>query len=475
MYKTFTEIKKVLEKGTTVESILEYYLENIEKRKSLNAFVEVFEKSARQKAVEVDEKIKNGTAGRLAGMVIGVKDNLCYKDHKVSAASKMLEGFESIYSATVIERLLAEDAVIIGRLNCDEFSMGASNEKSIYGAVKNPHNEDYVAGGSSGGSAAAVAANLCTVAIGSDTGGSIRQPASFTGTIGFKPTYGRVSRYGLIAYASSFDQIGPVANSIHDIALVTEVIAGADEYDSTLSSRKVPSLTISPIENKLKIAYMREAIEGDGVDVEMKEKIEELIQNLREKGHVVEAVSFEYLNQVVPAYYALTTAEASSNLARFDGVHFGYRSEDAKDLEELYVQSRTEGFGDEVKRRIMAGTFILSQNNYEAYYLKAQKVRRLIKERTDEILNEFDAVLMPTTPSTAFKLNEIVNPMKMYKEDTFTVQANLSGHPAISFRLAQHSNGLPYSIQLVGKHFGEKELLDVSAYLIDLIDDYKTL
>ena len=475
MYKTFTEIKKVLEKGTTVESILEYYLENIEKRKSLNAFVEVFEKSARQKAVEVDEKIKNGTAGRLAGMVIGIKDNLCYKDHKVSAASKMLEGFESIYSATVIERLLAEDAVIIGRLNCDEFSMGASNEKSIYGAVKNPHNEDYVAGGSSGGSAAAVAANLCTVALGSDTGGSIRQPASFTGTIGFKPTYGRVSRYGLIAYASSFDQIGPVANSIHDIALVTEVIAGTDEYDSTLSSRKVPSLTISPIENKLKIAYMKEAIEGDEVDGEMKEKIEELIQNLREKGHVVEAISFEYLNQVVPAYYALTTAEASSNLARFDGVHFGYRSEEAKDLEELYIQSRTEGFGDEVKRRIMAGTFILSQNNYEAYYLKAQKVRRLIKERTDEILNEFDAVLMPTTPSTAFKLNEIVNPMKMYKEDTFTVQANLSGHPAISFRLAQHSNGLPYSIQLVGKHFGEKELLDVSAYLIDLIDDYKTL
>ncbi|HLW39960.1 MAG TPA: amidase family protein, partial [Brumimicrobium sp.] len=390
MYKTFTEIKKVLEKGTTVESILEYYLENIEKRKSLNAFVEVFEKSARQKAVEVDEKIKNGTAGRLAGMVIGIKDNLCYKDHKVSAASKMLEGFESIYSATVIERLLAEDAVIIGRLNCDEFSMGASNEKSIYGAVKNPHNEDYVAGGSSGGSAAAVAANLCTVALGSDTGGSIRQPASFTGTIGFKPTYGRVSRYGLIAYASSFDQIGPVANSIHDIALVTEVIAGTDEYDSTLSSRKVPSLTISPIENKLKIAYMKEAIEGDEVDGEMKEKIEELIQNLREKGHVVEAISFEYLNQVVPAYYALTTAEASSNLARFDGVHFGYRSEEAKDLEELYIQSRTEGFGDEVKRRIMAGTFILSQNNYEAYYLKAQKVRRLIKERTDEILNEFD-------------------------------------------------------------------------------------
>lgn len=475
MYKTFKEIQEALAKGIAVESILEYYLDNLEKHKHLNVFVEVFEESAREKAKAVDAKIKNGTAGRLAGMVIGIKDNLCYKGHKVSAASKMLEGFESIYSATVIERLLAEDAVIIGRLNCDEFSMGASSEKSIYGPVKNPHNENYVAGGSSGGSAAAVAANLCVVALGSDTGGSIRQPASFTGTIGFKPTYGRVSRYGLIAYASSFDQIGPIAHSIHDIALVTEVIAGADDFDSTLSTKEVPSLAISPLKSKLKIAYMNEALEGGEVDGEIKKSIEELIQNLKENGHQVENVSFEYLNQVVPAYYALTTAEASSNLARFDGVHFGYRSEHAKDLEELYVKSRTEGFGDEVKRRIMAGTFILSQNNYEAFYLKAQKVRRLIKERTDEILNTYDLILMPTTLSTAFQLNEIVDPLRMYKEDTYTVQANLSGHPAISFQLGKHSNGLPYGVQLVGKYFMEKELLDASAYLIDFIDDNKVL
>ena len=281
MYKTFTEIKAVLEKGRTVQDILQKYLEKIKERKDLNAFLEVFEESARLKAKEVDEKIKNGTAGRLAGMVIGLKDNICYKDHKVSAASKMLEGFESIYSATVVERLLAEDAVIIGRLNGDEFSMGGSSEKSAYGPVKNPLNEDYVAGGSSGGSAAAVAGNLCTVSLGSDTGGSIRQPASFTGTIGFKPTYGRISRYGLIAYASSFDQIGPIANSIEDIALVTEIIAGKDEFDSTLSSREVPSYSISPIKGKLKIAYMKEALEEDNVDAEIKEEIEVLIKGLK--------------------------------------------------------------------------------------------------------------------------------------------------------------------------------------------------
>lgn len=475
MYRTFIEIQKALTEGKTVANILEYYLNNIEKRKSLNAFIEVFEDSAQQKAKEVDEKIKNGTAGRLAGMVIGLKDNICYKDHKVTAASKMLEGFESIYSATVVERLLAEDAIIIGRLNCDEFSMGASSEKSIYGSVRNPINEGYVAGGSSGGSAAAVAGNLCTVALGSDTGGSIRQPASFTGTIGFKPTYGRVSRYGLIAYASSFDQIGPIANSIEDIALVTEVIAGKDEYDSTLSTREVPSFSISPLKVKLKIAYMKEALEEDHVDFEIKEKIEELIEGLKAQGHDVEPISFSYLEQIVPTYYALTTAEASSNLGRYDGVHFGYRSKDAKDLDELYIKSRTEGFGDEVKRRIMAGTFILSQKYYNAYYLKAQKVRRLIKERTDDILNNFDLILMPTSPSTAFKLQEMVNPIQMYRQDTFTVQANLSGHPAISFPLGQHSNGLPYGIQLIGKYFNEKELLDASAYLIDFIDESNKL
>ncbi|HLW29861.1 MAG TPA: Asp-tRNA(Asn)/Glu-tRNA(Gln) amidotransferase subunit GatA [Brumimicrobium sp.] len=467
MYKTFTEIKAALEKGRTVQEILQKYLESIKERDGLNAFLEVFEESAKKKALEVDEKIKNGNAGRLAGMVIGIKDNICYKGHKVSAASKILEGFESIYSATVVERLLAEDAVIIGRLNCDEFAMGGSNENSAYGTVKNALNEDYVPGGSSGGSATAVSAGLCTVALGSDTGGSIRQPASFTGTIGFKPTYGRVSRYGLIAYASSFDQIGPIANDIADIALVTEIIAGKDDYDGTASSQDVPSLALSPLKNKLKIAYIKETLDTEGVDPEVKSRIEQLVNSLRADGHELIPVSFSYIEQMVPTYYVLTTAEASSNLSRFDGVHFGYRSTEAVGVEETYVKSRTEGFGAEVKRRIMAGTFVLSQGYYDAYYTKAQKVRRLIQDRTNEILQQSDFILLPTTPSTAFELNQVKDPIKMYLQDIYTVQANLSGNPAISLPLGKHSNGMPFGLQLIGKHFGEKELLDTSAYLMD--------
>lgn len=467
MYKTFTDIKAALDKGRTVQDILQKYLENIKERKDLNAFLEVFETSAKEQALVVDEKIKNGTAGRLAGMVIGIKDNLCYKGHKVSAASKILEGFESIYTATSVERLLAEDAIIIGRLNCDEFAMGGSNENSAYGPVRNAHNEDYVPGGSSGGTATAVAAELCTVALGSDTGGSIRQPASFTGTIGLKPTYGRISRYGLIAYASSFDQIGPIGNDVADIALVTEIMAGGDEYDGTASTREVPSLKPQPLKEKLKIAYIKETLDTDGIDPEVKERIEQLVNCLRADGHELIPVSFAYLEQMVPTYYVLTTAEASSNLSRFDGVHFGYRSSEAKGVEETYVKSRTEGFGEEVKRRIMAGTFVLSQGYYDAYYTKAQKVRRLIQDRTNEILAQNDLILLPTTPTTAFELNSVKDPIQMYLQDIYTVQANLSGNPAISLPIGKHSNGMPFGLQLIGKHFGEKELLDTSAYLMD--------
>lgn len=467
MYRTFTEIKAALDKGRTVQDILQKYFKNIEERKDLNAFIEVFKVSAVAQAKAVDEKLKNGTAGKLAGMIIGIKDNLCYKDHKVSASSKILEGFESIYTATAVERLIAEDAVIIGRLNCDEFAMGASNENSAFGEVKNAHNEDYVPGGSSGGSATAVAANLCTLALGSDTGGSIRQPASFTGTIGLKPSYGRISRYGLIAYASSFDQIGPIGHDVKDVALVTEVMAGPDEFDGTASTREVPALTPSPLKEKLKIAYIKETLDSDGIDPEVKERIEQLVNCLRADGHELIPVSFAYLEQMVPTYYVLTTAEASSNLSRFDGVHFGYRSDEAKGVEETYVKSRTEGFGDEVKRRIMAGTFVLSQGYYDAYYTKAQKVRRVIQDRTAEILSKNDLILLPTTPSTAFELNAVKDPIQMYLQDIYTVQANLSGNPAISLPIGKHSNGLPFGLQLIGKHFGEKELLDTSAYLME--------
>lgn len=467
MYKTYADVKAAMEKGQSVKDILQSYLLAIEERKDLNAFTEVFLDTAIKKAEEVDQKIAEGKAGRLAGMVIAIKDNICYKHHKVSASSKILDGFESIYSATVVERLLAEDAVIIGRTNCDEFAMGSSNENSAFGAVRNALNEDYVPGGSSGGSATAVAANLCTVALGSDTGGSIRQPASFTGTIGFKPTYGRVSRYGLIAYASSFDQIGPFANSVDDVALVTEIISGMDEFDSTLSSKEVGSLQPTPIKGKLKIAYIRETLDSDGIDPEIKQRIEQLINCLRADGHELIPVSFPYLDKMVPTYYVLTTAEASSNLSRFDGVHYGYRSKDAVGVEATYTQSRMEGFGSEVKRRIMTGTFVLSHGYYDAYYSKGQKVRRLIQDKTNEILAKSDVILLPTSPSTAFKLNSVKEPIQMYLQDIYTVQANLTGNPAVSLPIGLHPNGMPFGLQLIGNHFEEKKLLAISAYLND--------
>lgn len=467
MYKTYADVKAAMEKGQSVKDILQSYLLAIEERKDLNAFTEVFLDTAIKKAEQVDQKIEEGKAGRLAGMVIAIKDNICYKHHKISASSKILDGFESIYSATVVERLLAEDAVIIGRTNCDEFAMGSSNENSAFGAVRNALNEDYVPGGSSGGSATAVAANLCTVALGSDTGGSIRQPASFTGTIGFKPTYGRVSRYGLIAYASSFDQIGPFANSVEDAALVTEIMAGKDEFDSTLSSKEVGSLKPTPLVGKLKIAYIRETLDSEGIDPEIKQRIEQLINCLRADGHELIPVSFPYLDKMVPTYYVLTTAEASSNLSRFDGVHYGYRSQDAVGVDATYIQSRTEGFGSEVKRRIMTGTFVLSHGYYDAYYSKAQKVRRLIQDKTNEILAKSDVILLPTSPSTAFKLNSVKEPIQMYLQDIYTVQANLAGNPAISLPIGLHSNGMPFGLQLIGDHFEEKKLLAISAYLND--------
>jgi len=468
MYRSFDEIKTALDKGITVESITQSYLKRIEEKKHLNAFLEVFTDSALKQARLVDEKIKNKTAGKLAGIVIGLKDNLAYKDHKVSASSKILEGFVSLYSATAVERLLAEDAVIIGRLNCDEFAMGSSNENSAFGNVLNPINEKMVPGGSSGGSAVAVAAGLCTASLGTDTGGSIRQPASFTGTVGFKPTYGRISRYGLLAYASSFDQIGPFTYSVKDAALLTEIMAGKDEFDSTLlqedSTNFFPKFESS---KKLKIAYIKDCVESEGIDPEIKTKIFDIIEKLKSLGHLVEAVEFPFLKQMVPTYYVLTTAEASSNYARYDGVHFGYHSTNAVGVEDTYKKSRSEGFGEEVKRRIMLGTFVLSNEFYDAYYTQGQKVRRVIQNKTNEIFSKHDFILLPTTPTTAFEIGKnIDDPITMYLQDIFTVQANLSGNPAISLPLGNHSNGLPFGIQLMGKHFDEAGLLSFSDYLM---------
>ena len=469
MYTNFAEVKHALASGKQVLDIVNHYLTEIERQQELNAFLEVFSASALQQAKEIDDKIKTGTQGRLAGMVIGLKDNICYKGHAVTASSKILTGFKSLFSATVVERLLAQDAIIIGRLNCDEFAMGSSNENSAFGPVKNPLNTNYVPGGSSGGSAVAVAAGLCTVALGSDTGGSIRQPASFTGTVGLKPTYGRISRYGLIAYASSFDQIGPFTNSVEDAALLLEIMAGKDEFDTTASSKPVDDYSnILPIDSPRKIALLTEAVNHPGVNKEVKATFDTIVKQLTQAGHVVEEVSFPYMEQMVPTYYVLTTAEASSNLSRFDGVHYGHRSELAQGVEQTYTKSRSEGFGPEVKRRIMAGTFVLSQGYYDAYYTKAQKVRRVLQNKTNELFAQYDFILMPTSPDSAFELNAMKDPIQMYLQDIFTVHANHTGNPAISIPLGRKTDGMPFGIQLMANHFNEKALLDFSNYLMNL-------
>ena len=452
---------------TTVVEITKNYLQNIAENQHLNAFIEVYSDEALEQARLVDKKLTNCRAGKLAGMVVGIKDNLCYKDHKVSASSKILDGFESLFTATAVQRLIDEDAIIIGRLNCDEFAMGSANENTIYGTVKNPLDNAKVAGGSSGGSAAAVSADLCLVALGSDTGGSIRQPAAFCGIVGLKPTYSRVSRYGLIAYASSFDQIGPLTNNVSDAAIVLEVIAGKDNFDSTVSKKDVDNYSTVKFDNKQKkIAYISECLNRKGLDSEVKEFIEDQINKLKVEGHIVEPISFPYLDLLVPTYYVLTTAEASSNLARFDGIHYGYRSENITDLESTYINTRTEGFGEEVKRRIMLGTFVLSAGYHDAYFTKAQKIRRLIKDKTNKMFEEYDFVLSPTTPHTPFQIGKKqTDPTVMYLEDIFTAQANLAGNPAISLPLGKHSNGLPIGLHLMADKFKEADLFAFSKYL----------
>ncbi|MES2266431.1 MAG: Asp-tRNA(Asn)/Glu-tRNA(Gln) amidotransferase subunit GatA [Bacteroidota bacterium] len=470
-YTAYTQIKSGLQSGEiTAESLVKGYLQQIQQNAHLNVFNEVFDTEALAAAKEVDAKIANGTAGKLAGMVIAIKDNICYKGHKVTASSKILENFTSIYSSTVVERLLAQDAIIIGRANCDEFAMGAANENSFFGPVKNYADVTRVSGGSSGGSAVAVQAGMCHAAIGTDTGGSVRQPAAFCGVIGLKPTYGRISRHGIISYASSFDQVGPITQSVADAALLLEVLAGADEFDGTLSQQPVPEFNnLQKETGKKKIAYMQEALSSPGVDADVKATLTAYIDKLRADGHTVKPISFELLDYLVPTYYILAMAEASSNLARYDGVHYGYRSPNATELESTYKLSRSEGFGKEVKRRIMLGTFVLSAGYYDAYYAKAQKVRRLIQDKTNEILKDFDFILTPTAPEPAFAIGvKEKDPVVTYLHDIFTVQASLSGMPAISLPAGNNRKGLPLGLQLLTKSFGEQELLNFSEYFLQL-------
>lgn len=468
--KTAAAIRSALfSSKITLPQLVHHYLEQIEKNKHLNAFVEVFGEEAIAEANRIQEKIAIKSAGCLAGMVISIKDNICYKDHIVSASSKILQNYISPFSATLVERLLAEDAIIIGRTNCDEFAMGASNETSYFGPVKNVADEEKVPGGSSGGSAVAVQAGMCTASIGTDTGGSVRQPASFCGLVGLKPTYGRISRWGMIAFGSSFDQAGPVTNSIEDAALLYEIMAGPDGRDSTASQQEVDFFTGKTSTGKRRIAYLPGTLEGHGVDSAIQNNLRKTVEKLRADGHTVDEVPFPLLDYMVPAYYILAMAEASSNLSRYDSVRFGYRASGTHSLDELYKKSRSAGFGPEVKRRIMLGTFVLSAGYYDAYYAKAQKVRRLITEETEKILENYDVLLTPTAPTAAFSIGEkIADPIKMYLSDVFTVQASLTGLPAISIPAGNNEEKMPFGIQLLGRRFAESELLAVSQYILDL-------
>ena len=463
-YHSLEAIQAEIQFGlTSSEGVVRYYLSQIEATQYLNIYIEVFAEEALERARELDRKYRENrdSVGKLYGLVISIKDVLCYKDHKVTGGSKILSGFTALYSATAIERLLAEDAIIIGRVNCDEFGMGSSTENSYYKPTLNANNPAYVPGGSSGGSAVSVQADTCLVSLGSDTGGSVRQPAAFCGIFGIKPTYGRISRHGLLAYGSSFDQIGILSHTVEDAALLLEIMAGADEYDSTASQKPVPAYSSSlEFEGKARIAYFNSAMDHKSLDPEMRKACARMFFQLREKGHTVEAVDFEYLDYIIPAYYVLTTAEASSNLSRYDGIRFGYRSNHPNDLLETYKQSRTEGFGTEVKRRIMLGTFVLSSGYYDAYYTKAQQVRKLIHDKTLEILENYDFIFMPATPSTAWKIGEkIDDPVEVYLADIFTVQANMVGIPAISVPAGRHPNGLALGIQFMANKFEEQKLL----------------
>lgn len=466
----YNALRQALDAGTeTCVGRVQFHLSKIEEKKHLNAFLEVYAAEALARASQIDQKIKSGKAGKLAGLVVGLKDVLSHKGHALQAGSKILSGYTASYNATAVQRLLDEDAIIIGRQNCDEFAMGSSNENPTFGPVLNEADNTRVPGGSSGGSAVAVMADMCQVSLGSDTGGSVRQPAAFCGVVGLKPTYSRISRYGLIAYGSSFDCIGIFSKHVSDCAQVLEVIAGADEFDGTVSQTPVPeylSAIKTAEQKKYKIAYMRDALESDALQSEIKLAMQATMKRLESLGHTLAPIDFPLNEYVLPTYYILATAEASSNLSRFDGVRYGHRSHQTIDLQSLYKKSRTEGFSPEVQRRILLGTFVLSASYYDAYYNKAQQVRRLIRESMKTIFKECDFILMPTTPTTAFKIGEHSNnPVEMYLADLFSVQANVVGVPGIAVPCGKDNQGLPIGLQLLADDFNEAGLLSIASAL----------
>ena len=463
-HKSIKELAQGLRSGefSSIE-LTQAFLSRIKQHKALNSFITVTEDLAIQAAKQADQRIASGEAAPLMGIPIAQKDIFCTQGVKTSCGSKMLDNFIAPYNATVVEKLNAAGAVMLGKLNMDEFAMGSSNETSYYGAALNPWQTDCVPGGSSGGSAAAVAARLTVAATGTDTGGSIRQPAAFCGITGLKPTYGRVSRYGMIAYASSLDQGGPMARSAEDCAILLQAMAGFDDKDSTSVDLPVPDYSAG-LNTELKgltIGLPKEFF-GEGLSNNVATVIDQAVQEYQKLGAIVKEVSMPNLKLAIPAYYIIAPAECSANLSRFDGVRFGYRCVDPQDLKDLYIRSRGEGFGKEVKRRILMGTYALSAGYYDAYYLKAQKIRRLISEDFKLALAEVDVIMGPVTPSTAFGIGEkIGNPIEMYLSDIYTIAINLAGLPAMSIP-AGFAEGKPVGLQVIGNYFTEDKLLNIA-------------
>ena len=467
--------KKIRAKEVTVVEAVQEALDAVEKKeKDVNSFVTVMRKEALEKAKEVQEKIDNGElTGPLAGVPVAIKDNMCTKGTLTTCSSKILRNFVPTYTAQAVANLEEAGAVIIGKTNMDEFAMGSTTETSAFGPTKNPWNTEHVPGGSSGGSCAAVAAEECSYALGSDTGGSIRQPSSFCGVTGIKPTYGTVSRYGLIAYGSSLDQIGPVAKDVTDCATILEVIASHDTKDSTSVEREDYDFTSALVDDVkgIKIGIPKDYF-GEGLDPEVKEAVLAAAKVLEQKGAIVEEFDLSLVEYAIPAYYTIACAEASSNLERFDGVKYGYRAKEYQGLHNMYKKSRSEGFGAEVKRRIMLGSFVLSSGYFDAYYLKALRTKALIKKAFDKAFEKYDIILGPAAPTTAPKLGEsLSDPLKMYLGDIYTISVNLAGLPGISLPCGTDSKGLPIGLQLIGDCFAEKKLIR-TAYAYEQTREY---
>lgn len=460
---TAFEIKeKILNRELTSEEVVRAIFDRIEETDDeIGSFVSLRKEKAIEEAKIVDSKIKNGeVVGALAGIPVAIKDNMVSMGEPSQSASKILEGYEGIYDATVVKKLKDADAIIIGKTNMDEFAMGSTTTTSVYEKItKNPWDLERVPGGSSGGGATSIAANQCYISLGSDTGGSIRQPASFCGVVGLKPTYGRVSRYGLMAFASSLDQIGPFAKTVKDVALALNTLAGMDDYDSTVEEIEVPNYLdyLTGDIKGMKIGVPKEYF-IEGLNPGVKRVVDEALETFKSLGAEIVEISLPHTKYAAPTYYVLAPAEASSNLARFDGVRYGRRTKNALNIDELYIKSRSEGFGDEVKRRIMIGTYVLSAGFFDAYFKKAQKVRRLIKNDFDRAFEKVDIIFTPVTPGPAFRLDDKKTPVELYLEDIFTIPANLAGIPGISIP-AGTTEGLPVGIQLLGKAFGEKDIL----------------